>query len=236
MDDKQHLHDLDASQNGLVNMEESPEEQEWTQKGNTAAEEEDYDTAAEAFQHAVAINPNNARSRYNLALAQQYQGDTEEAIAGYRRAIDLDPELIVAYSNLGNLYGEMGMEEEALETFQQALEYDPDNDKLYTSVGDAYRQQYLYTDAIQAYRQALILNPDNSQAADSLRDVRERVNYQLRRVMDQEKSIDDDPGDTSRYAELVNLYLDMHRYDDAISAANQILGLDPEDRAGYDAQ
>src|SRR5579883_2736587 len=139
MDDQQDLHNPNAGQNGLAGGEPGPEEQEWTDKGNAAAQEEDYAAAAEAFQHAVAINPNNARSRYNLALAQQLQGDTEGAIAGYRRAIDLDPQLIDAYTNLGNLYGELGMHEEALEIFRVALEFDPENDELYINVGDAYR-------------------------------------------------------------------------------------------------
>ncbi len=80
-------------------------EQEWTDKGNLAAQQGDYESAAEAFEQAVAINPNDARARYNLALAQQYLGDSELALAGYRRAIDLDPQLIDAYINLGNLYG-----------------------------------------------------------------------------------------------------------------------------------
>ena len=97
------------------------DEQEWTDKGNAAAQQGDYEGAAEAFEQAVAINPSDARARYNLALAQQYLGDSELAIAGYRRAIDLDPELIDAYINLGNLYGELGMHEDSLETFQQVV-------------------------------------------------------------------------------------------------------------------
>src|SRR5205814_8116372 len=122
-------------------------------------------------------------------------------------------QLIDAYTNLRNLYSELGMQEESLETFQQALEFDPDNDELYLNVGDAYRSLNMYQDAIQAYRQAVILNPDNTLAADNLRDVRERVNNQLRRIMEQERRVDEDPADLSRYAELVSLYLDMRRYD-----------------------
>src|SRR5947209_20556586 len=110
------------------------DEQEWTDKGNAAAQHGDYEVAAEAFEQAIAINPNDARARYNLALAQQYLGDSELAIAGYRRAIDLDPELIDAYINLGNLYGELGLNEDSLETFQQALELNPENDELYLNV------------------------------------------------------------------------------------------------------
>ncbi|WP_083814568.1 tetratricopeptide repeat protein [Ktedonobacter racemifer] len=208
--------------------------QAWTDRGNNAAANEDYETAAECFERAVAADPEDARARYNLALAQQYLGDTELAIAGYRRAIDLDPNLIDSYINLGNLYGEIGMYEESLETFQQGLELDPQSDELYLSVGDTYRLQNLYRDAIQAYRQALMLNPDNTLAADNLRDVRERVNDQYRRMMEQERRIDEDPADPTRYAELASIQLDMHRYDEALSLANQMIALDPQGRAGYD--
>src|SRR2546422_424929 len=225
MDEKQDaLNNNNISPNGSSMQNLHLEEQEWTDKGNAAAREGDYEAAAEAFQHAIDVNPNDARARYNLALAQQLLRDTEIAIAGYRRAIDLDPQLIDAYINLGNLSSELGMHEEALETYQQALEFDPDNDELYLNVGDAYRTQNLYEDAIQAYRQSLILNPDNASAAGNLREIRELVNEQIRRITDQEKQVDEDPGDSSRYAELVSLYLDMRRYDQALSVANQMLG------------
>jgi len=224
-------------ENGTANQSETPalEAQEWTDKGNAAAEQGDYEAAAEAFENAVEVNPSDGRARYNLALALQYLGESERAIVSYRRAIDIDPGLIDAYINLGNLYGELGMQEESLETFLEAIDFAPDNDMLYLSVGDAYRAQFLYQDAIQNYRQALILNPENTIAADNLADVRERVNQQLRRIMDQEKHVDEDPGDTSRYAELVNLYIDMRKYDEALSVANQMIGLDPEKRIGYDS-
>src|SRR5437588_2339929 len=218
--------------NGTLQQASNPEEQAWTDKGNAAAQSGDFESAAEAFEQAVLISPDDARARYNLALAQQYLGDSELAIAGYRRAIDLDPQLLDAYINLGNLYGELGMNEDSLETFQQALELDPESDDLYLSVGDAYRTQGLYQDAIQAYRQAIIFNPDNTAASDNLRDVRERVNEQLRRLMEQERRIDEEPRDTSRYAELASLYLDMRRYDDALSIANQMLALAPTGHTG----
>ncbi|HLL80052.1 MAG TPA: tetratricopeptide repeat protein, partial [Ktedonobacteraceae bacterium] len=204
MDDTNNIREYNtSSQNGVAGESVNQQAQEWTDKGNSAAEAGDYETAAEAFERAIEANPGDGRARYNLALAQQYLGDLENAISGYQRAIDIDPGLIDAYINLGNLYGEIGMSEESLETFQQALEYDPDNDALYLSIADTYRAQYLYQDAIQNYRQAIIINPENTVAADNLADVRERVNTQLRRVMEQEKRIDEVPDDTSRYGELV---------------------------------
>src|SRR5262249_21714635 len=135
MDEQQNVaNDDGASQDSTGIKTTDLEEQEWDVKGNAAAQKGDYKAAAEAFQHAVDVNPTSARARYNLALAQQYLNDSERAIAGYRRAIDLDPQLIDAYTNLGNLYSELGLHEEALETFRKAPEFDPDNDELYLLV------------------------------------------------------------------------------------------------------
>src|SRR5215471_2628235 len=160
MDEQQDTVESNSSQqNGTGAQDITIDEQKWTDRGNAAAQDGDYEGAAEAFQHAVDANPNDARARYNLALAKQLLDDAEVAIAGYRRAIDLDPQLIEAYMNLGNLSSELGLHEEAIETYQQAL----------------------------------ILNPDNDSAAANLRDARELVNEQIRRIAVQEKQVDEDP-------------------------------------------
>src|SRR6266516_1931096 len=75
--------------NGTAPQASDPEEQAWTDKGHAAAQRSDFESAVEAFEQAVLISPDDARARYNLALAQQYLGDTELAIAGYRRSIEL---------------------------------------------------------------------------------------------------------------------------------------------------
>src|SRR5438132_11931873 len=97
MDEQQDVINSDsASQNGAGVQEPDLEEQKWTDKGNAAAREGNYQAAAEAFQHAVDVNPNDARARYNLALAQQLLDDAEVASAGYRRSIDIDQQLVEA--------------------------------------------------------------------------------------------------------------------------------------------
>jgi tetratricopeptide (TPR) repeat protein len=86
MDDTNAMQSGDtAGQDGMQARQESAEAQEWTDKGNQAAEQGDYEEAVEAFERAVDMNPTDARARYNLALAQQYLGDSESAIAGYQR-------------------------------------------------------------------------------------------------------------------------------------------------------
>ncbi len=108
--------------------------------------------------------------------------------------------------------------------------------ELFINVGDAYRSLGLYEDAIQAYRQASILNSDNELAADNLADVRERVRMQEENISDLERSVDEDPRDLSRYADLVDAYLEAHREEDALKLIDQMIALEPENPTTYETQ
>jgi Flp pilus assembly protein TadD len=41
-------------------------EQDWTDRGNAAAQQGDYEAAVEAFEQAVTANPNDARARVTI--------------------------------------------------------------------------------------------------------------------------------------------------------------------------
>lgn len=210
------------------------EAQTFLDQGNEAVEAGNYEDAAEAFEHAVEIDPANPRARYNLALAQQNLGDLEGAVATYLRAVQLDPNLIEAYINLGHLYGELGLDEESLEIFQRAIELDSGNDELFVALGDVCREIGFLEDAVQAFRQAEILNPENTQAQDSLRDIRERLNLQAQRITELERHLDGDPSDPDRYAEVIGAYLEARRYQDALNLTQQMAQLFPDDAAVYE--
>jgi superkiller protein 3 len=209
--------------------------QSYIDQGNKAIDDQEYDIAVEAFTQAVQLAPNDAHAHYNLALALQYQGETETAAASYLQAIQHNPQLIEAYINLGNLYSELGQHENALETFQQATEIRSDDADLYVNVGDAYRSLGLTDDAIQAYRQALIIDPSNTMAADMVAVGRERIAQEWKRILDAERHIDSAPGDITRYPTAVAAYVAARRYQDALSVCNQMLALEPDNPRCYAA-
>ena len=198
------------------------------QEGKQAAERGDYEAAEELFARAVEADPDDARARYDLALARYNLGDPDGAITGYLRAIQLDPTLIDAYRNLGILFGEMGWYEDAAGVFQQALARDPNSDALHINLGDTYRELGFYDDAVHEYRQAEILNPNNTLAADNLRDLRQRLSDRAEHIHDLERRVDSDPRDLGRYADLANAYLEAHRDQDALHTVRQMEALAPE--------
>jgi superkiller protein 3 len=196
----------------------------------------DFESAADAFEEAVATAPNDAHARYNLALALQQLGETDSAVLAYLRAIYLDPGLVEAYRNLGHLYRERDEDERALEAFRGANELDNSDDEIYTNIGDLYLELGFYDDAALAYRQAQIVNPNNSLAAERLRETREETERQTAHIADLERDADAHPHDLERYERLCDAYLLAHREHDALNVANQMVALAPTSPGAYETQ
>ena len=65
-----------------------PADSTWSNIGTILYWEGEYAKAAEAYEHAVVLAPNNPELHANLADAQQKLGRDEDALKNYRRAID----------------------------------------------------------------------------------------------------------------------------------------------------
>lgn len=74
---------------------------------------------------AARLDPGDAGSRYNRALALDLLGRTEEAIAGYRDALAVDPRLLDAALNLGGAMTRIDDPAGARRAYRRALEIDP---------------------------------------------------------------------------------------------------------------
>ncbi len=90
--------------------------------GYFALEDEQFDAATEWFHKALAINPEAAAPKMNLAELARYQGNIQEAIALYRQAIKDDPGRGLGYLRLGQLIVESGgTREEAEKIWKEGL-------------------------------------------------------------------------------------------------------------------
>ena len=67
-----------------------------------------FDDAAEAFQNAAALQPENADLFFSLGNTRAVQGKFHDAIAAYRRAIAIKPDFAEAFFRLGSILSENG--------------------------------------------------------------------------------------------------------------------------------
>ena len=79
-------------------------------------------TRLDILKSLVAQNPNDAFSRYGLAMEYRNAGDLERAAAEFRAVTAADPNYAYAYFHGGQTLEKLGRTEEARAIYQEGLE------------------------------------------------------------------------------------------------------------------
>jgi Flp pilus assembly protein TadD/TolB-like protein len=124
--------------------------------------------AIEAFQHALAANPDDVLALLGLGQGFQDTGQDRRAEETFRRAVELQPSSVSAYNYLGWFYYKRGRYRDAAETFSRAVRLAPDSYRALSNLGGASTMLCDFTAATDAYRRALALRPDSHAAASNL--------------------------------------------------------------------
>lgn len=117
-------------------------------QGNRVYEENDYETAVQRYEKAIAINPENATAHFNLGDALYHQQQYGDAANAFIKATEKSADSLAqaqAYHNLGN-----SLLAEAERQSQAAV--DPQKQKT---------ARDLFKGSIDAYKHALRRNPQD---------------------------------------------------------------------------
>lgn len=141
--------------------------------------------AAEYYQKAVAMNPDDATLRLKYARVLDKLNQDELAVKEYNFALtrsSADPEILYALEriyrkklvekpndaeligNLGAILQKEGKFDEALQHYSKAEYLNPSNVTTRLNVGTLYQAKKDYQNAIQAYDSVLALYPNNADA------------------------------------------------------------------------
>jgi tetratricopeptide (TPR) repeat protein len=90
-------------------------------KGQSMLNLDDAQAAAECFEQALRIDPNNAEAWVRKGTALERLQQLNEAVECYDRAIASDGSLTIAYLHKGGLFNRMERYNEALECYEKAL-------------------------------------------------------------------------------------------------------------------
>ncbi len=115
--------------------------------------------AAPHCAEALKINSYAHEIHYNLALAEEQQGNIEDAIKQYEETLWLDPEHFQAHSNLGNLLAKQRRYEKAVGHFSEALRIEPESAEIHFNLANVLLDQKKNKEAIIHYEEALRLKP-----------------------------------------------------------------------------
>jgi tetratricopeptide (TPR) repeat protein len=129
--------------------------------GIARARARDRKAAREAFEAALALQPEYPVALRELATVLRMQGDNDGAIALYERALAVDPDDPIAESSLGLALGWAGRHDAAALHFEKAIHLDPDFKPAVHNLGWSLEAMGREAEARSQYVRALELDPDS---------------------------------------------------------------------------
>ena len=126
--------------------------------------------AEQAYQAALAKNPDDARTLSNYGGLLCSRGQFDRAHALLSRAVTLAPALADAWSNLGNALLQLQRYDEAIAAYKNCLQRNPAHALALSNIGVALDRRGTHDLAQKFHQVAVRLTPDNEQT---------RTNYAL---------------------------------------------------------
>lgn len=128
----------------------------------------DFEAAGDAFRQALKIDSALTIARLNLAIAQLYSGDLDEAVMNARAVIAALPQSPHAHYVAGLVSRAANRPPEALAAFQRVLEIDPEDVGSRIQLAQIHLAERRYSEAVALFEAALSRDPFNATAAYGL--------------------------------------------------------------------
>ena len=164
-----------------------------------------------------------AVKEYERGLEAQHKGQCDEGIAHYLGALKIAPDYFPAHNNLGALY--LGKREFKLaeEQFREAIRLYPNDSEAYFNLGNVLMLTGRYTESEAALAAGLQRRPDSAFA----RFLRGCLFARTGKFDAAEKSLREalqlDPSMSQAHLQLVNVYLQQKRKEDAVQQLQDFL-------------
>jgi tetratricopeptide (TPR) repeat protein len=151
-------------------------------------------------------------------------GDWQQGLEAHMRLLVKEPSNCLALFHLGYIWGELGERQKEIELYNQSINcgYDED-DRLFFNLGMAYISIGQLSAALNALEKALSIGPDNPDNHFGYGLVSRETGRMEQAARALEKALILDPQYREARVELVRVYLDQSRWEDA---RRQLLLLD----------
>src|SRR5712672_3658667 len=118
-----------------------------------------WDDAIANYRNALELEPNDAATHYNLALALKSKGESREALKEFQAALKLRPKWAEAHYGIGAIWYDLQDQDAAVKELHTAEALDPANAATHRLLARILAQQNNLADAEHELRLALHLKP-----------------------------------------------------------------------------
>jgi tetratricopeptide (TPR) repeat protein len=131
----------------------------YRQRATELSKAKSWDDAITNYRKALDLEPNDAGTHYNLALALKYKGDDREALKEFQAAIKLRPKWAEAHYALGATWYDLQNQSEAVSELRIAESLDPAHAATHRLLARIFSQQSNSHDAELELKRALQTKP-----------------------------------------------------------------------------
>ncbi len=195
---------------------------------------EEWGNAAQAFERALAIDPNHAPSHFELADLSQTLGRTDTAIQFFLRTINLDPARTEAFRRLGELLFAAGNWVGAENCFARVVDTGIlKNDasalvEILNKLGIAFIRQEKLDEAVLVFRRILKIDPTLAEMHSNIAFVCERAGRLDEALAAGLRTVELKPAYAEGHNNLGVAYRALHRLGEARRCFAQAAALRPD--------
>jgi predicted TPR repeat methyltransferase len=179
----------------------------------------DAEQARQAFETALALDPDKLDARRGLGLSLLRAGQLGRAETEVNRCLAQAPDDAGAVAAQGLLRLRQGRNDEAERLLQRAVELDPDSPTAWANLGFVHRRAGRAAKAVEALQRAADLRPANPLTRNSLA-LALREDGQPERALEQlRRAVDLDPDNAGFRDNLSRLLQELGRLDESVEQA-----------------
>jgi tetratricopeptide (TPR) repeat protein/S1-C subfamily serine protease len=205
----------------------------WLERGNQLWRLDRFSEAVEAFDQAIALEPEFIHlAYYGKGLALEGEDENEAALESLELATETEPNFAPAFLGKSLVLRKLNRPEEALVAIEQAISLQNNNANLYNEKALILSELKRYPEAEAAHNQAIKLNPRSAFYSNRgvLYDNQGKVDLAL---ADYNKALALNPNDADACNNRGLLYYNQGKVDLALADYNQALELDPNNVDAY---
>jgi tetratricopeptide (TPR) repeat protein len=182
----------------------------------------------EGYIQSQLANADRAESHMNIALVRTQRGQVDLAEQSYRTAIRINPMFAQAYVNLADLYRATERDDRSIQVLEEAVEAGVKEGVIHYSLGLALVRLGKTPDAIQAFQRAVELSPQDPRFGYTLGIALNSTEEPKRALQVLADTHQRHPTDQSTLYALMTISRDSGELDAALSYANTLLALNPD--------
>ena len=117
---------------------------EYRRTGIELSRNKSWEQAIVSYRKVLELEPSDATTHYNLALALKYKGDAPRAVEEFESTLKLKPKWAEAHYGLGSTLYDMSEPDAAMKELRLALQFDPANSGARQVMARIYARQNNY--------------------------------------------------------------------------------------------